>query len=282
MGDRRIELAIAAVVQDQPVGAVEQGEAFGDRLDCLGELRACPCRLVAGEREAVGRRRQLAFAALVLGDVGVDRDHAAARQRPVADDQPLVAEQVLLAAAGIDMPALLQARVPGREVRTGLGEHADLEARTDDGLEGHARLDEMLAAAEEVAVDAVAHHQTVVLVPHHEALGRGFDGGLQPGFGLRQRLGQALVVGDVAGRADEADGAAAGVAHGDAVLARPAPASVAGAIAHLAFEARRGAAQVLAHAFLEGRQIVEVDAVDPVPRRAQLGFGHQDLAADTG
>ena len=121
-----------------------------------------------------------------------------------------------------------------------------------------------------------------MLVPHHEALGRRFDGGLQAGFGLGQRLGQALVVGDVAGRADEADGASGLVAHGDAVLARPAPASVAGAIAYLAFEARRGAAQVLAHTFLEGRQIVGMDAVDPVLRRAQLGFGHQDLATDAG
>ena len=72
------------------------------------------------------------------------------------------------------------------------------------------------------------------------------------------------------------------VAHGDAVLARPAPASVAGAIAHFAFEARRGAAQVLARAFLEGRQVVGMDAVDPVLRRAQLGFGYEDLAADAG
>ena len=121
MRDRRIELAIAAVVQDQPVGAVEQGEAFGNRLDCLGELAAGTRRLVAGKRKAVGRRRQLAFAALVLGDVGVDRDHTAASQWPVADDQPLVAKQVLLAAAGIDMPTLLQSCVPRREVQPASG-----------------------------------------------------------------------------------------------------------------------------------------------------------------
>src|SRR5262249_10175150 len=151
-----------------------------------------------------------------------------------------------LAPANAAVALRLDAGERGGKVRPRIGEHAALEARAHDRFEDDAGHHKVLVAAKELAVDAVADHQPILLVPHHEAFGCGLDGSLQAGLSLGQRLGQLLASGDVSGRADEPDGAAAGIAHGKPVLTRPAPRAVARLVAHLALKARAEAAEVVA------------------------------------
>ncbi len=72
----------------------------------------------------------------------------------------------------------------------------------------------------------IAEHQAIFRVPQHEGFRNGLDGVAQPQVGLHGFLGEALVLGDVDGDADQMQ---AGVAGGLAELAadpQPDPVTV--------------------------------------------------------
>src|SRR6185437_9889374 len=75
MGDLLVQLAIARVAQHQPIVAIEQHEAFGNRLDRIDEARLGDRRPLLGER-LLGQVATGAAIALETAERVEDRDAA--------------------------------------------------------------------------------------------------------------------------------------------------------------------------------------------------------------
>ncbi len=84
---------------------------------------------------------------------------------------------------------------PGTDLR-----HA---ADLDHGLIGGARRDRRIRQLVQALEMRVAEHQPVAGIPQHEGLGDGLDGVAQPQIGFHRLLGQALLLGDIDGDADQ-------------------------------------------------------------------------------
>ena len=166
------------------------GEAYGQLLP----LARDPDVLTSGEDRAVHLRRQIfrelagkgfkgrrflrqAFLPLFqLGDVGIDRDCAAAGDPPLADHDPApVAALLHVRFAGI---AMLQQALGGPVLLAslGVGDQAALGRSSDDRLERRARNDDIgNAGIHDFAVAAVAEDEPVLGVVEGEAFGDAFD-----------------------------------------------------------------------------------------------------------
>src|SRR5262249_16037046 len=86
----------------------------------------------------------------------------------------------------------------------------------------------------------------------------------EPALRAVELFGQALPVGDVAGGADHADGAAFLVTERKAMLARPAPLAVAAPVANFAIEALGLAAEMLTHRSVVTGQVFWMNDIHPM------------------
>ena len=131
---------------------------------------------------------------LDAGDVGADRDVATVLGAPLADMQPAAVFELGLEGAGT-----------GRRRAAFLHAGADLRhaADLDHGLIGRAGDDGGLRQLVQTLEVRIAEHQTVARIPEHERLRDGLDGIAQPQVGFDAALGEALLLGDVDGDADQ-------------------------------------------------------------------------------
>ena len=137
---------------------------------------------------------QLLFVLLDAGDVGADRDIAAVLGAALADVQPAAVVELRLEGARARRlgAGLVQ---PGADLR-----HA---ADFDHGFIGCARRDRRIRQLVQALEMRVAQHQAVAGVPQHEGFRNGLDRVAQPQVGLHGLLGEALLLGDVDGDADQ-------------------------------------------------------------------------------
>ena len=184
------------------------GEEFGLRL--VGFLGAILfLRVFFGEVGQLGLRAlqvdhvgaqagvvfdQLLLVLLDAGDVGADRDVAAVLRAAFGNVQPASVVELRLEGAG------------ARRLCAGLlqsGAHLRHAADLDHGLVrrawGHRRIRQFVQALEM----RIAEHEAVFRVPQHEGFRDCLDRVAQPQVGLHGLLGEALLLGDVDGNADQ-------------------------------------------------------------------------------
>ena len=164
---------------------------------------------------------QLLLVFLDAGDVGADRDVAAVLGAALADMQPAAVVELRLEGAGARRlrAGFLQ---PGADLRHA----ADLDHGLIGGAGRHRRIRQLVQALEM----RVAEHEAVVRVPQHEGFRNGLDRVAQPQVGFHGLFGEALLLGDVDGDADQVQ---AGVGGGLAELAADAqPDPVAAGVLH--------------------------------------------------
>ena len=141
---------------------------------------------------------QLLLVLLDAGDVGADRDVAAVLGAALADVQPAAVVELRFEGARARRlrAGLLQ---PGADLRHA----ADLDHGLVGGAGGHRRIRQLVQALEM----RIAEHEAVFRVPQHEGFRDGLDRIAQPQVGLHGLLGEALLLGDVDGDADQVQAA---------------------------------------------------------------------------
>ncbi len=183
----------------------------------------------------------------------------------------MLAPQALLAGDAGIAAVLLDLGEPRSEIVSRAGKHPRLVARAHEVVEASAHHDAVLRRTEIPLIGAVDDEQAVVGIEQSEAVGYPLDREVEALPRAFECLGEALLIGDVAGGADHADRAAFRVAQREAVLARPAPLPVARAIAHLALETLGLALEMIDERLVEAREVFGMDATAPVHgRRAEF------------
>ncbi len=153
---------------------------------------------------------QLLLVLLDAGDVGADRDVAAVLGAALADVQPAAVVELGLEGA--------RARALGRGLVVA-GAHLRHAADFEHGLVGSAGNDGGVGQLVQTLEVRVAEHEAIARVPQHEGLRNGLDRVAKTEVGFHCLLGEALLLGDVDGDADQVHagiGRAAGLLAADA------------------------------------------------------------------
>ena len=144
---------------------------------------------------------QFLFVLLDAGDVGADRDVAAVLGAALADMQPAAVVEL-----GLEGARARRRRAGFVQPGANLRHAADLDHGFIGGARRHRRIRQLVQALEV----RVAQHQAIFRVPQHEGFRNGLDRVAQPQIGLDGLFGEALLLGDVDGDADQMQAGVAG------------------------------------------------------------------------
>ena len=159
-----------AVENGELVAGVVQHETFRHRLDGLEQLRTCTFRVGVREARLFDQILQFALALLQIADVGEHGDQPAVAGRMLADLHPApVGEFAFADLAGLALGH--QAVDLGLDVAVLDLEQSALDASAEKLRPQRAGRQFVGQFGKIVLVDAVRHHQPVVGIEQHEAVG---------------------------------------------------------------------------------------------------------------
>ena len=236
---------------------------------------------------------QLALAFLGVGDVAAGSDHAIGTVGGVAERDAVLARP----APGLVGRAIAKLALEARAVMLEMGDQYPPMQIAIAGMDKAGPIIERETFAGSDAQQRPQRRREVDLsgadVPVIQAFVERLEGegeaffvasvltlrlaGGDVGEPRRHHLAFALLErGDIAGGTDETQGATILTALGNAGLPRPAPGVGSGPIAHLAIEARRLALEMARHGTAIDRQVVGMDAAEPVLGSGEFSGGEAE------